>query len=98
MTKKKSVPPLTLPPLLPPLSGGFGGVCFGGVLAAVCLCAEDVAMTAGLVMMGGAGTPGVERVMGTVAPPLGRKYNFRADRWQCATMRAWALFRKFNCV
>ena len=70
MLKCKSLPPLTLPPLLPPLSGGFGGVCLGGVLAAG-LCAEDVAMTAGLVMMGGAGTPGVERVMGTVAPPLG---------------------------
>ena len=79
MIKQKFLPPLPLPPLLPPLSGGFGGVCLGGVLAAVCLCAEDVAMTAGLVMMGGAGTPGVERVMGTVAPPLGRKYIFSTD-------------------
>ena len=77
LIKQNFLPPLTLPPtlppLLPPLSGGLGGVCLGGVLAAVCLWAEDVAMTAGLVMMGGAGTPGVERVMGTVAPPLGRK-------------------------
>ena len=80
MIKQKFIPPLTLPPLLPPLSGGLGGVCLGGVLAAG-LWAEDVAMTAGLVMMGGAGTPGVERVMGTVAPPLGGKYiSEEADR------------------